>query len=438
MKNSLRPVLAAALALTFPASAQVTMTPLTSFSGDGWLAPGEVSWLSGTAATERSIACSSAAGHLYVASRVISPAAPVIRILDAATGDEINAGAGGVNVTGISGGTFPVNCVGVAEDGVLYACNLASPVSATAPFKIYRWADIDSAPAVIFGSSEITLGRMGDTLDVIGSGTNTRLVAGESNSSGAGTRNGYAIIRATETLNFAGSLVTFADTPAPAPGDFRLGITFTSASSVIGSQGSGGIKFTSFSGTAGALVRARNLTNTSERPMDFIMLGGKPLLATIETNGNAAVPPDTYSTVRVYDLTDPAAPVLAASGRTAGAWLPQGVSGPFTGSVQWGRVTGNSAALYALSTNNGIQAFTVTVTEPPLEFTATELTTAGVWNLSWHSSAGHTYRVEAAGHLTDWTPVVTGLPAGPGDTTSFPWTVPAAFSQRAQVRVLRE
>jgi hypothetical protein len=438
MKNS--PSLALITALTLPSAspAEISMAPLSGFAGDGWLAPGEVSWLSGTAATERSIAYSAVADHLYVASRVISPAAPLIRILNAATGAEINAGAGGVNVTGISGGTFPVNCVGVAEDGVLYACNLASPVSATAPFQIYRWADIASPPAVIFGSSEITLGRMGDTLDVIGSGTNTRIVAGESNSSGAGTRNGYAIIRATETLNFSGSLVTFVDTPAPGPGDFRLGITFTDASSVIGTQGSGGIKFTSFSGTTGTLVRARNLTNTSERPMDYIVLGGKPLLATIETNGNAAAPPDTFNTVRVYDLTNPAAPALAASGRTAGTWLPQGTSGPGTGSVQWGKVTGNSATLYALSTNNGIQAFTVTVAPPPLEFSSIDLTPGGIWNLAWFSTPGHSYRLEASGNLVDWTSITAGLPAGAGATTSYAWTVPAEFTRRAQVRVILE
>ena len=131
---------------------------------------------------------------------------------------------------------------------------------------------------------------------------------------------------------------------------------------MVGSQGAGGFKFTSFAGSTGTFDQAKLLTNTSERPMDYIVLGGVPLLATIECNGNTTTPPVTFSTVRLYDLTVFNAPVLAASGRTATTYNTQGTSGPGTGSVQWGKVTGNSATLYALSTNNGIQAFTVTVT----------------------------------------------------------------------------
>jgi hypothetical protein len=435
MKNS--PSLALITALTLPSAslAEISMAPLSGFAGDGWLAPGEVSWLSGTAATERSIAYSAVADHLYVASRT---GGTFIRILNAATGAEVITPENGVNTSGISGGTFPLSAVAVAGDGALYACNLCSPVSGTTPFRIYRWANVASPPANAAGTSEITLGRMGDTLDAIGFGTGTRLVAGESNSTGAGMRNGYAIFRASKTLSFSGSLVTFPDTPAPAPGDFRIGITFTDFDSVIGSQGSGGFKFTSYTGTAGTFEQAQSLTNTSERPMDYIELGGKPLLATIETNGNAAAPPDTFNTVRVYDLTNPAAPALAASGRTAGTWLPQGTSGPGTGSVQWGKVTGNSATLYALSTNNGIQAFTVTVAPTPLEFSSIDLTPAGIWNLAWFSTPGHSYRLEASGNLVDWTSITAGLPAGAGATTSYAWTVPAEFTRRAQVRVILE
>jgi hypothetical protein len=435
MKISRSLALITALLLPSASFAQISMVPLTGFAGDGWLAPGEVSWLSGTTATERSIAYSAVADHLYVASR---NGGTFIRILDAVTGAEVITPNNGVNTSGISGGTLPLSAVAVAGDGVLYACNLSSPVSGTTPFRIYRWPNIANPPANAAGTSEITLGRMGDTLDAIGFGTGTRLVAGESNSTGSGMRNGYAIFRASKSLSFSGSLVTFPDTPAPAPGDFRIGITFTDFDSVIGSQGSGGIKFTSYIGTTGTFEGAASLTNTSERPMDYLVLGGKPLLATIETNGNAAAPPDTFSTVRVYDLTSPTAPVLAASGRTAGSWFPQGTSGPGTGSVQWGKVTGNSATLYALSTNNGIQAFTVTLAPPPLEFSAIDLTPAGVWNLAWFSTPGHSYRLEASGDLLDWTSIATGLPAGAGATTSYAWTLPTAFSGRAQVRVIRE
>jgi len=336
------------------------MTPLTTFAGDGWLAPDEISWLSSAAATERSIGYSRTANELYITSR---SSGVRVRILNPVTGEEINALNGGLDMTGVSGGIFPINCVGVAEDGVIFGCNLCSPVSASSPFKIYRWADSNSPPEVVFNSNIITSGRMGDTFDVFGSGGNTLLVAGESNSAGTGPRNGYAVFTAPPPdsgIEFSGLLVGFLGTN-PAAGDFRAGITFMDSDSVIGSQGTGGFKFTNFDQATGEFVRAKTLTNLLERPMDFIVLGGRPLLATIECNGNTTTPAATYSTVRIYDLTDPETPVLAASGRTATSYFSQGTSGPGTGSVQWAPLTDSTANLYALSTNNGIQAFSVSI-----------------------------------------------------------------------------
>jgi hypothetical protein len=344
--------------LTAFCSAQLSMTPLTSFSSDGWLAPGEVSWLSSSAATERSIGYSKQSNELYVASRGTGVN---VRILNAATAQEINVANSGLDMTGVSGGIFPINCVRVAEDGVIYGCNLCSPVSVNSPFKIYRWADSNAAPELVFTSSIITPGRMGDTFDAIGSGSNTLLVAGESNSAGSGSLNGYAVFTAPPPdsgIEFTGLLVGFLGSN-PAAGDFRTGITFTDSDSVIGSQGTGGFKFTSFAGATGTFEQAKVLTNVRERPMDFIVLGGRPLLATLETNGNTTTPDASYSEVRIYDLTVPATPVLAASGRTATNYNSQGTSGAGTGSVVWAPLSDSTANLYALSTNNGIQAFAV-------------------------------------------------------------------------------
>ena len=430
------PAAAALLLIHVPASGEVQMSPLTTFAGDGWLAPLEVSWLSDTGATERSIAYSASNDTLYVASR---NGGPHIRMLDGTAGTELNAASEGVAMTGVSGGTFPINCVAATPDGVLYASNLVSPVTAASGFKIYRWDDVGSGPVTVFNSNTITAGRMGDTLDAFGSGASTLLVAGESNSTGTGARNGYAIFAPPAAgTDFTGTLVTFSGAN-PAAGDFRTGITFLDADSVIGSQGGGGFKFTSFAGSTGTFDQAKLLTNTSERPMDYIVLGGIPLLATLECNGNTTAPPTTYSTVRIYDLTVFNTPVLVASGRIATSYNTQGTSGPGTGSVQWGKVTGNSATLYALSTNNGIQAFTVTAAppEPALEFKTLQFNGSQL-TATWASAAGRTYRFEASKDLSVWTPVATALPAGAGGTTTYVWNIPAGFSDRAQVRVVRE
>src|SRR3954463_12511989 len=103
--------LVACLALS--THAQVTLSPLSSFGGgDGWLAPGEggTTFL-GTGNNERGIAVGN--GHLYLVSRTGGTA---IRILNASTGADL----GGLSTTGVSGGTFTVNTIGVGGDGAIY------------------------------------------------------------------------------------------------------------------------------------------------------------------------------------------------------------------------------------------------------------------------------------------------------------------------------
>lgn len=222
-------------------------------------------------------------------------------------------------MTGVSGGTFAISAVSVASDGILYACNLISPaVSAAAPFKIYRWDDIGSAPVLAVSSGTITGGRMGDNLDVTGSGNGTLLV--------------------------------------------------------------------------------------------------------------------------VYDLTTPSTPALVAFGRTANIYHSQGTAGPGTGSVQWGKITDNSATLYALSTNNGIQAFTVTIAEPPpFVITTVHLnSSANTLETSWNSVSGRTYRVEVSGNMLDWTTGASVLPADASGTNTYTWTILPAFTYRTFVRVVQE
>jgi hypothetical protein len=95
-----------------------------------------------------------------------------------------------------------------------------------------------------------------------------------------------------------------------------------------------------------------------ERLLSYAVVNGEPLLA-VESTGDA--------TVRIYDVTDPAAPVLLGSGNATSGTLS--VNDHRTGQLAWGDVTRNAngtatATLYAMSSNQGIQAFVVTVPEP--------------------------------------------------------------------------
>lgn len=102
--------------------------------------------------------------HVLVASRMFGAD---VMILDAATGDSL----GKLDNSLFSGGTLPVNQVGVAADGTIYVCNLmARQFTPTATFKVYRFAN-ESAPAELVYDGILDEARYGDSFAVSGSGS---------------------------------------------------------------------------------------------------------------------------------------------------------------------------------------------------------------------------------------------------------------------------
>ena len=92
--------------------------------------------------------------------------------------------------------------------------------------------------------------------------------------------------------------------------------------------------------------------------MAFATVNGLSLLA-VQSIGD--------SHVSVYDVSNPAAPLWLASANNTSGTLTANANA--TGELAWGDAVDNgngtsSARLYALSSNQGIQAFTVLVPEP--------------------------------------------------------------------------
>jgi hypothetical protein len=328
-----------------------TMSPYSSFGGgDGWLSPGEGGYtFLGTGNSERGLAYAN--GHVYLVSR---SGGTNVRILDQNTGADLGA----LNVTGVTGGTFAVNNAAIGGDGAIYVANLTIQ-STTSPFKVYRWATEGSLPTVAYsGDAGLPGSRVGDDLAGIGSGSSTRLAAGYNSTPAVAGNNGYSIIDPTASTATA---VGFTGTP-PNAGDFRLGITFSDASHVLGTAGSSLYRYTSFSGSTGTLIGSPAIPDpagaTADRLLAVTNLGGIPILA-IQSIGD--------SHVTIYDVTNPAVPIYFASGNNTSGTLTANGNG--TGELAWGAVTNNgdgtvSQILYAMSTNQGIQAFVVTVPEP--------------------------------------------------------------------------
>ena len=136
-----------------------SLTALASFGGvtPGWRQPGEP--LGGDAAgtndgtsylylqasnNERGLAYGN--GHLYLVSHAnVNGSTANVRILDAISGID----TGGLNNTGVTGGTFAVNAGAAGSDGAIYVGNLTTQ-STTTPFKIYKWANEGSVPVVAY------------------------------------------------------------------------------------------------------------------------------------------------------------------------------------------------------------------------------------------------------------------------------------------------
>lgn len=113
----------------------------------------------------RSLSYNKATDHLLVATRRYG--VDVI-ILSAATGDSIGKLDTGI----ITGGTYFVNMVAVADDGTIYVSNLTAPqYTPGSTFKVYRYADENAAPELVFDSA-LDGGRYGDSFAAIGTGNN--------------------------------------------------------------------------------------------------------------------------------------------------------------------------------------------------------------------------------------------------------------------------
>ncbi len=138
---------------------------------------------------ERTIAYNAFSNQLLVVRG--SATTPIVFVVDAATGTNLYTLNMSTNVKG--GQTLSLCGIGVADDGAVYACNVASD----ATFRIYRWADTGSntLPQVIYGTNSASgqynpIGdfvgnvffRFGDNLAVHGSGVNTEIILDSQNS----------------------------------------------------------------------------------------------------------------------------------------------------------------------------------------------------------------------------------------------------------------
>lgn len=333
-------LLAAVAALLVAPSilAQATLTPLTSFGTNGWLAPGSIPQLA-TDSTARGLAYNPTTNNLVLVSRT---GGNNVRVLDGTTGANLD----GLNVTGITGGLAVINMAGVADDGSIYVANLAG----TGVFKVYKWdsealgltSGGNTPPSVAF-TAVVGPNRVGDSFAVHGgSGGNPIIYAAAGSSTALNSNFVVGSLDASNTFTAYTAIPGAASTS----NDYRLGMTFVDGDTIIG-RGDNPGRITSFTGGVATVDASFPTGSAARRAMDYAVIAGRPLLAMIDTNSSQVV---------VFDMTTPSAPVLLVTANATSGTLAANGNG--TGSVQWGSISGTVATLYAMSSNQGIQAFT--------------------------------------------------------------------------------
>ena len=202
------------------ANAQVTMTPLSTWGTNGWLAPGANAFVT-TGTTERGLAFGN--GHVYLVSRA---GGNNVEILDQNSGSIV----GSLSTTGISGGTFAVSAAAVGGDGQIYVGNLTTQSTTSAVQGLPMGKRIRHADRRLFRQRRIGRGPPGRRFGGDWQRQLNALAAGYSNSPSVTGNNGFAIVNPSAA---SATAVGFSGTP-PNAGDFRLGLSFVDASDVMG------------------------------------------------------------------------------------------------------------------------------------------------------------------------------------------------------------
>jgi hypothetical protein len=299
--------------------------------------------------TERGLAYNPKTGHLLLVSRAAAPAPAnglAVAILDSANGNvlgTLNLGSGVV-----AGGTFVLSLVDVADDGVIYVCNLST--SAAANFTIYRWQDESSTPTIAYsGPPTAAAGtpRWGDDFRVRGSGSGTQIIASGNNA----LANSVPVFTTIDGTNFN---LTLLVPTGLANSVVRLGLAWGCGNTFYGETTGQPVSYVGFNGvpasTAGSLIASYGIydknTNQSIGPIGLDIANQRLI-------GNQTVAPHN---INLYDLPSLVATPTNNFPIDQRNYSSQNTSFG-TGAIDF---SPDGSRVFCLDTGNGIIAFSLT------------------------------------------------------------------------------
>ena len=340
----------------------------------------------GTNSTERGMAYNRVTTNLLLVSR--NPFERVV-VLDATTGAEKHF----LDVTGVGGTTAGVvlglNAIGIADDGAVYAANLAVNATTT-PFNVYCWAD-DSAgvpPSKVFAGdpgSGVQPGlRWSDVMAVRGEGTNTQILIAP------GTGTNVALLR-TRGQDFQTEIPPAVIAVRGVSSGFaQYGIAFGPGTNTFWAKTAAGSLY---------LIEFDLNANTGQvlRTYSTSIVGSslRGIAADQDQKYLAGVYVETSDTVRLFDISSlDAGPIQRDLEVFASLYAQSSI-----GLAAFG---GNY--LFALDGNNGLKAFLLdsNYVPPQPEFAITSLVPVGTSAvLTWPTTLGVNYQVQYRDSLSD-------------------------------------
>ena len=221
---------------------------------------------------------------------------------------------GSLNAQTISAGTLGMEGVRVADDGTIYTWNLSGAPASR--FLIFKWTSEATgvSPTVVFDSSTAPPSfqwRIGDYMDVRGSGTNTEIV-GVGSGSGVNITTNFVIFRPTDS-----TCTTFTNFSITIPGGVNnlcaAGIAFEGTNNAVwirqsASQNTRRITYTPAVMSSGACARTNTVDQSVCQGLKYYAsTNGVQLLATVQAStGNGA-----NQIARVFQIpTSPTAPFI--------------------------------------------------------------------------------------------------------------------------------
>jgi len=342
----------------------------------------------------RGLAYSAISNQVYVCNK----GTPAIDVLDAATGNYL----GSAVTTGVAGGTFLLDQVAVADDGIIYGANLSTGVGSS-PFKIYQWTNWNTAPYLSFSGDPsggtLTSLRMGDNLVVQGSGTGTVLLAPMTSSTRATTN--VVLFSTTDGMNFTPTVLNITNLPVPSSGNNgpAIAVSFYTNNTFLFKQNGAALylvqypaNFASLASPVNAAAIATNAFFAASGNVGQTVLNYSPagsLLAAVGPIPNSA--PST-TLVNLYSGN----PMSGINISVGSANSPHAnANGNFAGGVALGG-NGKTNFLFTLDCNNGVRGWGLAFVAAPV---APTIGSQPVGNNVYTNYGPYAFTISAAGSV---------------------------------------